>query len=258
MSGNENMLDEVIDEYDSEHIDDDVIDDQNPIDPNEEFEQDPNIEESNQIGNLEKDGESIGEEYIKVSISSDSDNGNEEENNGNINNDNNEITTPNENSNQAAPKKTQFSQAISNQQNNNDDEDEYKHSYSENEAKDENVLWDRFNEFMEEKKPKCVLHLDESRVNLLPAQLRTPIQIIITKIKRWAARNPTGAPLSALQILAERLDEFLELQERRNERDYENRCKDLLSIIYRNTIEAQRLSQQLREQATPKGLDEYE
>lgn len=132
------------------------------------------------------------------------------------------------------------------------------HFNSDNIPDDESLLREKFQQFMEEKKHKCVLYLDESRVNLLPAQLRPPIQKIINTIKRLTARNPTGAPLSALQILAERLDEFLELQNHRADRDYDLRCRDLLSIIYRNTIEAQRLSRQLRDAAAPRSLDEYE
>lgn len=146
--------------------------------------------------------------------------------------------------------------------NNNNDEkfiEASDHQFnSDNIPDDESLLREKFQQFMEEKKHKCVLYLDESRVNLLPAPLRPPIQKIINTIKRLTARNPTGAPLSALQILAERLDEFLELQNHRADRDYDLRCRDLLSIIYRNTIEAQRLSRQLRDAAAPRSLDEYE
>ncbi|OHT16962.1 hypothetical protein TRFO_41429 [Tritrichomonas foetus] len=129
---------------------------------------------------------------------------------------------------------------------------------SENLPDDDNILRQKFQQFIEEKKQKCVLMLDEGRVGLLPSQLRQPIQNIINQVKRWVNRNPTGASLSALQILAERLDEFLELQEHREDRNYEARCRDLLSMIYRNTIEAQRLARQLRDAATPRSLDEYE
>lgn len=145
--------------------------------------------------------------------------------------------------------------------NNNDDKfieaDDHQFN-SDNIPDDESILREKFQQFMEEKKQKCVLYLDEGRVNLLPAPLRPPIQNIINTVKRLTARNPTGAPLSALQILAERLDEFLELQKHRTDRDYDLRCRDLLSIIYRNTIEAQRLSRQLRDAAAPRSLDEYE
>lgn len=141
---------------------------------------------------------------------------------------------------------------------NRDNDDEENQLSLDNIPSDGDILRAKFQQFMEQKKQKCVLYLDEGRVNLLPAPLRQPIQNIINTVKRLTARNPTGAPLSALQILAERLDEFLELQEHRSDRDYELRCRDLLSIIYRNTIEAQRLSRQLRDAAAPRSLDEYE
>lgn len=122
---------------------------------------------------------------------------------------------------------------------------------------DNSTINEKFKKFIKSKQ-KVVLSLDESRVALLPPQLRQPIQNIITKIKRWAARNPSGSSLSALQILAERLDEFLELQHQRETRDYEAQCRDLLSMIYQNTIEAQRMARKLKEAATPRSLDEYE
>lgn len=127
---------------------------------------------------------------------------------------------------------------------------------SENMGEDANID-EKFKKFIKAKQ-KVVLSLDESRVGLLPPQLRQPIQNIITKIKRWAARNPSGSALSALQILAERLDEFLELQHHRETRDYEAQCRDLLSMIYQNTIEAQRMARKLKQAAAPRSLDEYE
>lgn len=122
---------------------------------------------------------------------------------------------------------------------------------------DPNGLSSKFQKFLAEKQ-QCVLQLDESRVQYVPPTLRAPINTIITKLKRWTLRNPTGASLSALQILAERLDEFLDLQTQRDNSDYEARCRDLLSMIYQNTIEAQRLARKLKDAATPRSLDEYE
>lgn len=142
------------------------------------------------------------------------------------------------------------------------DEDEFvemseQEFVSENLVTSGNSLGDKFKDFLREKQ-RVVLDLDEKRVSLLPAPLRQPIQNIIAKIKRWASRNPTGASLGALQVLADRLDEFLELQQHREDHDYEAQCRDLLTIIYQNTIEAQRMSRKLKDAAIPRALDEYE
>lgn len=118
-------------------------------------------------------------------------------------------------------------------------------------------IGNKFNGFVAQRR-KVVFSIDESRVNLAPPQLRAPLNTLIRKVKRWANRNPSNGSLEALQVLAERLDEYLELQVSRDDPQYDSHCRDLLAIIYQNTIEAQRLVSTLRESARPRPLDEID
>jgi hypothetical protein len=120
----------------------------------------------------------------------------------------------------------------------------------------ERNIGDKFESFIKNKR-QVRIELAIDRVDLLPPQLRQPITNIITKIRRWALRNPSGPALSGLQDLADRLNEFLELQTRRNDHDYEVRCRDLLRAIYQDTLETQRVTRELKDAAIPRGLDEY-
>ena len=116
---------------------------------------------------------------------------------------------------------------------------------------------DRFNGFVAQRQ-KVVFSIDESRVDLAPPQLRASLNTLIKRIKRWANRNPSNGSLEALQVLAERLDEYLELQVNRDDPHYDSHCRDLLAIVYQNTIEAQRLVSTLQESARPRPLDEID
>jgi hypothetical protein len=118
-------------------------------------------------------------------------------------------------------------------------------------------LGDRFEKFMKAKH-HVHIEIDIGRIDLLPPQLRQPITNLVTKITRWAARNPSGPALTALQDLADRLNDFLELQLHREDHDYELRCRDLLKHIYQNTLETQRVNRELKDAAIPRSLDEYE
>jgi hypothetical protein len=122
-------------------------------------------------------------------------------------------------------------------------------------ASDRNI-GDQFERFIRDRH-QVRIEIAADRVDQLPPQLRQPITNIITKIRRWALRNPSGPALSGLQDLADRLNEFLELQTRRNDHDYEARCRDLLRAIYQNTLETQRVTRELKDAAIPRGLDEY-
>ena len=123
-------------------------------------------------------------------------------------------------------------------------------------TKSESSIADKFNQFMRERE-QGITTIDESRVELAPPTLRPTLLTLIKNIKRWSARNPTGASLNALQILVERLDEYLELQTRRDDPNYEEQCRGLLGMIYKNTSQAQRLARDLKDAAAPRPIDEY-
>jgi hypothetical protein len=118
-------------------------------------------------------------------------------------------------------------------------------------------LGERFERFVKEKHDVRI-EIEMSRIDLAPPMLRQPLTNIVTKIKRWAARNPSGPALTSLQDLADRLNDLLELQLHREDHDYELRCRDLLRVIYQNTLETQRVTRQLKDASIPRALDEYD
>jgi hypothetical protein len=117
-------------------------------------------------------------------------------------------------------------------------------------------ICDKFERFMKNKH-QVRIEIDIERIDLLPPQLRQPITNIVTKISRWDARGPSGPALVALPDLADRLNGFLELQLRREDRDYELRCRDLLKLISQNTLKTQKVTRELKDAAIPRALDEY-
>ncbi|KAH0792760.1 hypothetical protein GPJ56_003383 [Histomonas meleagridis] len=142
---------------------------------------------------------------------------------------------------------------------NNTQKENKNHSNSHSSKSEEEVIIDDISTTSSITQQKEILiAIDDPRINLLPAKLREPIRNIIKKINRWAKRNQTGVSFSALEILYEKVDEFLELQKIREDSDYELQCRNLLSLIYQNTIETQRIVRKLRDEATPRSLDEYE
>ena len=106
-------------------------------------------------------------------------------------------------------------------------------------------------------KKKVNFMIDESLLELAPPQSKPILQTLIKNVKKWMKRNPTDEALFALEILIKRIQEFLELQTRRDDPEYEELCRDLLSLIYKNTVEAQRLSRKLKEEAQPRSIDEF-
>jgi hypothetical protein len=114
-----------------------------------------------------------------------------------------------------------------------------------------------FEQFLQQKQ-KGAIQIDEAKADLLPAKLRSPIKNVIAKINRWSLRNPTGPALIALRDLADRLNDFFDLQARRDDYDYEPRCRDLLRMIYQDTIETQKMTRRLKDAAIPRALAEYD
>lgn len=124
-------------------------------------------------------------------------------------------------------------------------------------TKESKEIVSKFQKYLNQAKKTSTINIDVSRVELAPPNIRKGLYQIIKNVERLSKRNPTNASLSALQVLVERLDEFLEMQTRREDPNYDQMCIYLLNVIYRNTVEAQRLSRSLRDAAKPRPLDEY-
>ena len=140
-----------------------------------------------------------------------------------------------------------------------EEEEEYispRKSRSKSSRSKESSIAEKFSQFIQNRE-EVSISIDESKVEFAPPALRTTLNTLIKNVKRWAARNPTGASLEALQILAERLDEFLELQTRRDDPEYDEKARELLNMIYKNTSQAQRLARNLKDAAVPRPVDEY-
>jgi len=103
--------------------------------------------------------------------------------------------------------------------------------------------------FQEFASRKMGFAIDEGLLVYAPPTIRPPIEKIIKNIKKWSKRNPTDETMVALNILVKRVNEFLELQQKRDEPEYDSQCRNLLTLIYNNTVEAQRLARSLKDSA---------
>lgn len=138
-------------------------------------------------------------------------------------------------------------------------------AHQDNQVSDESMekdqilsLTDQYEEFQQSQKPTQVtLKINESDINLLPPTLRKPIRNLIKTLKRWLDREPSDEVLHQIHILLTLLNEFLELQHYRSDKNYDSNCTELLKQILQKNIEAQRLSRVLRSASEPRSLDEY-
>jgi hypothetical protein len=121
---------------------------------------------------------------------------------------------------------------------------------------DAHFFQEKFQDFMHQRR-ELHITVDSQNVDLLPAPLRPMINQIITKIKRWAGRGPTGLALEALQLLVHELNEYLLLQNRREDPDYEQRCLWLLRRVHACTLDTEKIARKLKDAAAPRALDEY-
>ena len=101
------------------------------------------------------------------------------------------------------------------------------------------------------------ISINDKRINLLPSRLRDSIRSIIKKINMWTMRRMNRSAVSALQILHEKVDAFLHLQKCRDNK-YESKCRELLTEIYKNIIDLQRIISNFKDKALPRSVDEYQ
>ena len=99
--------------------------------------------------------------------------------------------------------------------------------------------------------------IKEENVNLLPPALRPVVQRMIKQVKVWKKRDPQGKSLVHLKALEQNLAEFLELQEHRNRKNFDKKCRELLITVYQEIMKANATARELKDETFARSVDSY-